>query len=80
MTVQGEHKRNGKPYWLLIALALIVPSGTFLIGWGALGNRIDVLAQASEATKIEMGGLDNAYVPRREIDAKLQNLELQVES
>ncbi len=73
------YKPNGRALWLPIVLALLVPTIYAVFLGGTMSNRLDVLGQAEAATRAEFGDLDDSYVPRREIDLKLQTIQLQME-
>lgn len=68
--------------WAPILVALLVPTAYFLIGIGATTNKLDALAQSQTDTNGELDRMQSDmpedYVPRREIDAKLNTLQVQV--
>lgn len=66
--------------WLPVVLALLVPTVYAVFLGGAMSNRMDVLAQDVEDNGEAISTTPNTFVPRNELDAKLENIQLQVGS
>jgi hypothetical protein len=59
-------------------LALLVPTIYAVFLGGTMSNRIDVLAQDVEDNGEAISSTPATFVPRNELEAKLENIQLQV--
>jgi hypothetical protein len=64
--------------WSQYLSILLVPAAYALIAWGAVDNKMEHLAQADIDTQADIERFEGRYVPRTEIDAKLQTIQVQV--
>lgn len=74
-------KPSPKPaWWIPIVVALIVPTLYAVFLGGVLSTRIDANAQDIQDNGRDIADQPRQYVPRSEIDAKLQTIQVQIGS
>ena len=69
---------TGKFPWFICVTTLAVPFIMVLIWAVSLGNRLDAVAQDVADNGAAISTTPSTFVPRAEIDAKLQSIQLQV--
>ena len=67
-----------KTLWIPLAAAFLVP--TIYVVWlgGGMSNRLDALAQDVEDNGVALSTTPSTFIPRPELDAKLENIRLEV--
>lgn len=76
--VEGKCKTPLSGFLLPAAVALIVPTASFLVMWGTITNKIDANAEDIEKNGAAIASTPSTFVPRRELDAKLENIQIQI--
>ncbi len=69
---------NGRTQWLVIMLALLVPTAGVFVWGGTMSARIDAIAQDTRENGVALSTTPTIFVPRMELNAKLENIQLQV--
>lgn len=64
--------------WIPVGGALLIPLFTVVIWAVTLGNRLDAVAQDVEDNGKAIATTPSTFVPRNELDAKLENIDTKV--
>jgi hypothetical protein len=71
---------NGKPVWLLLLLALAVPTIYAFVGIVLMKGQLNAQEKDIRENSAAIDLTPRTYVPRTEIDAKLETIQVQIGS
>jgi len=69
-----------KAFWLPIAMVCAIPLAGALVGWGVMSTRIETNAQQHRDNQDVLKSIPEMYVPRTEIDAKLETIDVKIDA